>query len=70
MYIVYFQNSYGVRREIGAASTYSGAMTVISDFLKKFNFKSYYWRTTDYEHETEIDVGSWSEFFYIRKEEI
>lgn len=68
MYIVYFENSYGERRIIGVASSCRGANVIILDFLKAHNYKSYYWRVTENENETCIDVGSWSEFFYIRKE--
>ena len=66
MYLVYFENSHGERRVIGAAFSRSGADMVISDFLNDHNYTAYYWRVTENENETFIDVGSWSEFFYIR----
>jgi len=67
MFIVIFENSWGQRREIGSAPIISGAYTIISDFLKKYNYKSYYWNISEVEPGlTRVDVGSWSEFFYIK----
>lgn len=37
----------------------------IQKFLKDHNFTSYYWRVARNDLCTWIDVGSWSEFFYI-----
>lgn len=37
----------------------------IKKFIKDHNFKSYYWRLTRNDKCTWIDVGSYSEFFYI-----
>lgn len=66
-YIVYFENSWGIRREIGRATSTRGAYMIINDFLDAYGYKSYYKRTwTTEEGETCVDVGSWSEFFYIK----
>ena len=63
---VYFENSYGKRRLIGTAPTYQGANQVISSFLKAYDYHSYYWNVSEVDGETRVDVGSWSEFFYIK----
>lgn len=40
---------------------------VIEDFLKSHNYKSYYWNCSLYKNEMRVDVGSYTEFFYIKK---
>ena len=70
MYTVYFENSRKVRREIGAASTEQDAYKIIMDFLKGYNYPCYYTRSWLTENEEMcVDVGSWSEFFYIKMTE-
>ena len=70
MFIVMFENSWGQRKEIGCAPMMSGAYMIINDFLKKHNYKSYYWNINKVEPGlTCVDVGSWSEFFYILEKE-
>ena len=68
--IVKFRNSYGSERELGRVQTEQEVNKIINQFLEDHNYKSYYWQI----HLTEdgvkvIDVGSWSEFFYIYLEE-
>lgn len=66
--IVYFENSNGTKREIGRAPTEQAARKIVQDFLALYNYKSYYTREWKEEGELKIDVGSWSEFFYIKDE--
>lgn len=42
---------------------------IIQQFLNVHNFKSHYWRCWEEDGMTKIDVGSWSEFFYLVKED-
>lgn len=67
MYKVIFQNSRKQEREIGTAADMNGAYDVIDKFLDEHNFKSYYKRVWEENGRTKVDVGSWSEFFYIVK---
>lgn len=61
---IFFEN--GTKRKIGEAKTEKEAFVVINDFLKEHNYKSYYKVITQLnEKEKRIDVGSWSQFFYI-----
>ena len=53
MYKVLFQNMSGERKKIAIAST-------------EKNYHSYYTRVIElYDGSKKIDVGSWSEFFFI-----
>ena len=64
MFEVFFEN--GTKRKIGEVKTEKEAFVVINDFLKEHNYKSYYKVITQLnEKEKRIDVGSWSQFFYI-----
>lgn len=68
VYNVLFENSEGKKRIIGIAKTEKTAFKIIDDFLKEHNYKSYYkrtWKTDD--KTTCLDVGSWSERFYIKE---
>lgn len=68
MYIVYFENSNGDKRQIGAAAQKNEANKFIVDFLDKKNYKSHYWRRWNVSDNIErIDVGSHTEFFEIHK---
>ena len=67
MYKIIFQNSRHKEREIGASIDMEGAYKIIDEFLDKHNFKSYYKRTWKENGRIKVDVGSWSEFFYIVK---
>ena len=65
MYKVIFKNSKGQEREIGTDVDMNGAYKIIDKFLDDHNFKSYYKRVWEENGRTKVDVGSWSEFFYI-----
>lgn len=68
MYNILFENSEGKKRIIGSAGTKSGAFKLINNFLAEHNYKSYYkrtWKTGD--KTTAVDVGSWTERFYIQE---
>ena len=65
-YTVYFENSYKEMREIGNTSSVEEVYNIIDKFLKDHNFKSYYKRIWNEEGITKIDVGSHSEFFYVK----
>ena len=70
MYKVIFENSKKQEREIGAAVDMNGAYKVIDKFLDEHNYKSYYKNIYEIKKgKTRVDVGSWSEFFYIIKED-
>ena len=65
---ILFENSEGKKRIIGTAESESGAFKLINNFLAEHNYKSYYkrtWKTDD--KTTCVDVGSWSERFYIKE---
>lgn len=65
MYKIYFEKN-GLKREIGKSSTEEEARKVINDFLKERKYQSYYWNIIKIDSKTErIDVGSWTEFFYV-----
>lgn len=64
--VLYFENSYGKRREIGRPQSTKETYQLIDKFLKDYNYKSYYIRSwKNDENETYYDVGSWSEFFVM-----
>lgn len=64
--ILYFENSQGLRREIGRPQSTEEIFQLIKDFLKAHNYKSYYTRIwKNEEDEIYYDVGSWSEFFVL-----
>lgn len=64
--ILYFENSQGLRREIGRPQSTEEIFQLIKDFLKAHNYKSYYIRIwKNEEDEIYYDVGSWSEFFVL-----
>lgn len=69
MYKVIFQNSRNQEREIGTAVDMDSAYRVIDKFLDEHKFKSYYKRAWEENGRIKVDVGSWSEFFYIEKYE-
>ena len=65
---VMFENFKGQKRIIGTAETESGAFKLINNFLAEHNYKSYYKRTWKIDDNTmAVDVGSWSERFYIQE---
>lgn len=61
---VYFGNSLE-KREIGEASNRQEAWKIINEFLDDHNYKSYYVRVWKSGNFYAVDVGSWSEFFYV-----
>ena len=65
---VYFENSWGKKREIGQANNEKEAFKIIKDFLSAHNFTSYYTRYWEENGYLKIDVGSHTEFFYISKD--
>ncbi len=68
--ILYFENSSGKRKEIGHPESEKEIFKLISDFLKKHNYKSYYTRIWKNEKgEIYYDVGSYSEFFVLIDDE-
>ena len=69
MYKVIFENSRKQEREIGTAADMNGAYKIINKFLDEYNFKSYYKRVWEENGRTKVDVGSWSEFFYVEEYE-
>ena len=73
-YIVEFQNSNRDIRKIGEADTSKKCNQIIRQFLEDHNYKSYYWRYFPAggiigANKIQIDVGSWSEFFFISHED-
>ncbi|EXM38543.1 hypothetical protein RASY3_14570 [Ruminococcus albus SY3] len=70
MYKVEFQGLSGKRRAIGVATTKEWCFKIINEFLVEKNYKSPYTRTWEVDDKTtKVDVGSWSEFFFITKED-
>ena len=61
-----FQNSRGEERVIAEPHDKKEAVKEINKFLDDHNFKSYYMNVCEDDNgRLRIDVGSWSEFFYI-----
>lgn len=64
--IVYFKGRDGNRRTIGRASDFEDACHIIYSFLHTCGYESPYWRFSQEGPEVFVDVGSWSEFFYVQ----
>lgn len=64
---LYFINSRNEERLIGSG-TEKECWNMIEQFLIQHDFKAYYYQTTETDTGLWIDVGSWSEFFEMRKE--
>lgn len=64
-----FINSEKKERELGIFPTTESAEECIREFLKSHNFKSYYFKVTLFPDKYVYDVGSWSEFFVIYKDD-
>ena len=61
-----FQNSRGEERVIAESQDKKEAIKEINKFLDDHNYKSYYMNVCEDDNgRLRIDVGSWSEFFYI-----
>lgn len=62
---VEFEDSYGKRRVIAEVKDSNEARRTMMKFLENRNFRSYYQRYTVINNEVQIDVGSWTEFFWF-----
>ena len=62
---LYFQNSRGVECLIAEPSNREEVVKEINKFLDDHNYKSYYMQVCEDNGRLMIDVGSWSEFFYL-----
>lgn len=67
MYKIIFENSRHEEKEIGTAVSMDDAYSVIDKFLDEHNFKSYYKRVWEENGRIKVDVGSWTELFYLEK---
>ncbi len=66
MYKLQFQNMSGERSTIAVASTEEMCYRAINEFLEEKNYHNYYTRVIELgDGSKKIDVGSWSEFFFI-----
>ena len=66
-YIVEFGTRLGKSRIIGNAETIKECHQIIMTFLNDHNYKSHYQRMWIENNKVIIDVGSWSEFFWISR---
>lgn len=64
---VIFQNSLGKERVIAEVETKGQAITTINKFLEEHNYTSYYTREWIENGRTKIDVGSHTEFFFLKE---
>ena len=62
---LYFQNSRGIERLIAEPSNREEVVKEINKFLDDHNYKSYYMQFCEDNGGLMIDVGRWSEFFYL-----
>ena len=62
---LFFQNSQGNERLIAEPSNREEVVKEINKFLDEHNYKSYYTQVCEDNGRLMIDVGSWSEFFYL-----
>ena len=68
-YMIEFENIYGNKRMIGEANIINECWNIIFKFLEERHFKSYYQRCHIYRGVMGIDVGSHTEFFYVRRQD-
>lgn len=67
MFFVYFEKN-GIKREIGKCVNEKEVEQIINKFLEERKYKSYYWNIIKIDKNIKrIDVGSWSEFFYVER---
>lgn len=67
---LYFKNSQGTERLIGSCITNENeAMKIIKRFCNERNFTIYYYRIWERDNVKVFDVGSHTEFFYLKEEE-
>ena len=64
-YIVEFGTTSKINRVIGEAETIKECHQIIMKFLNEHDYKSYYQRRWVEDGKVAVDVGSWSEFFWI-----
>lgn len=69
MYKVTFEAPRKPVRELGVVNSMDECYKLINQFLEQSNYKSYYMRGWKDGERIKIDVGSWSEFFYIEEAE-
>ena len=70
MMYLYFKNSRGIMRPL-LSGTEEECWAGIKEFLRANNYTSCYYRVWETEPGVrQIDVGSWSEFFYISDHEL
>ena len=62
---LFFQNSQGNERLIAEPFNREEVVKEINKFLDDHNYKSYYTQVCEDNGRLMIDVGSWSEFFYL-----
>lgn len=67
---LYFQRSNGeeiiIKKDVQNDDEIS---SLIEDFLKSHNYKSYYTRIWTVDNVTHYDVGSYTEFFLVKNED-
>ena len=66
-YIVEFGTTSKINRVIGEADTIKRCHQIIMKFLDEHDYKSYYQRMWIEDGKMVVDVGSWSEFFWISR---
>ena len=66
-YIVEFGTTSKINRAIGEADTVKECHQIIIKFLNDHDYKSYYQRMWVEDGKVTVDVGSWSEFFWISR---
>ena len=66
-YTVEFGQKLDESRVIGDADTVKECYQIIMKFLDDHNYKSYYQRMWVEDGKVVVDVGSWSEFFWISR---
>lgn len=63
MKIIFDNGDY--ERVIGNGSSYEEVVKVIKQFLRDHSYKSYYTRLWKENGRIKIDVGCWSQFFFV-----
>ena len=66
-YIVEFGTTSKINSVRGEADTVKECHQIIMKFLNDHNYKSYYQRMWVEDGKVTVDVGSWSEFFWISR---
>lgn len=63
--ILEIKNSQGESRPLSSPTSTKKLWNDINKFMEEHHFKSYYKRLWFEDDKLKIDVGSWSEFFYV-----